>query len=705
MALTVGGVAIELSADAAQVVSEMERAARATLSASQKMQGGLGGWGGAFRKAESAAAQFAGGITRSFAGIARTVAAGFGISTVLAGGGLAILARQALDTADAIVEGADKAGLATDAYQAYVFQASQAGATQEQLNNALQAFGVRMGEARAGTGALATTMAKLNPALAESLALAGDQDQALRIVAEAMRTATDQADALAIAQAAFGRGGRSMTLVFRDGAAGIDAFVEKARKFGLVINEDLVRGSEAARDQMDLLGQAIKINLTAAVLQAAPAIGQLAEQFAAMIPAIVNFVNQALGVLRPFFADLSAFWQTTMQEFNAIKGVWQDLTDAMAQPVDIGISDALAIELRKMGVTMNQMVAISRDVDAMIDEIEHGGARVEAAAVAVPKLAAAPAITPPPVLAALMPEIETAPAIDNLEALRQKVADVQRAMEIARLGGPDSELGRQLQDLTDAAASVDLTPESLAAAPLQVRELAQAYVEAQVQLRALGAQLEGTAAAEQERLAQLAVEADALAKSYTDAQNARAEAEGATQARVETGGRLPDTIDNATIAANELATTLTDVSNLSFASLGQSFLNIAQRIAEAIIQALIFRAIMAGLGAAGGSQLGLVGVGAVAGRASGGPVSAGNLYRVGGEYFAPSVGGQVLTQSQAMASRQGGQSRGDTYNIYSDQIDPGTVSTLFNLANRAAPGATVKAMNRGLVKPDRRPPN
>ena len=55
------------------------------------------------------------------------------------------------------------------------------------------------------------------------------------------------------------------------------------------------------------------------------------------------------------------------------------------------------------------------------------------------------------------------------------------------------------------------------------------------------------------------------------------------------------------MAAQELSATLTDVDNLTFDGLLTSFATLGQRMAEAILQALIFKAIMASIGMAGGA--------------------------------------------------------------------------------------------------------
>jgi hypothetical protein len=65
MAVPVGGVAIDLEANAAEYVTELERAARSTLSASQQMQRGLDQAGRGFTTLDRQAAITSRGVVRS----------------------------------------------------------------------------------------------------------------------------------------------------------------------------------------------------------------------------------------------------------------------------------------------------------------------------------------------------------------------------------------------------------------------------------------------------------------------------------------------------------------------------------------------------------------------------------------------------------------------------------------------------------------
>src|SRR5690606_30656112 len=75
--------------------------------------------------------------------------------------------------------------------------------------------------------------------------------------------------------------GVAMVNVLARGADALEETRRRARELGIVLDEDLVRNAEKAKDQLDTLGKVVSANLTRALLDLAPAIadasGGLAE--------------------------------------------------------------------------------------------------------------------------------------------------------------------------------------------------------------------------------------------------------------------------------------------------------------------------------------------------------------------------------------------------------------------------------------------
>jgi hypothetical protein len=658
MALTVGGVAIDLQANASQVVREMDRAARATLSASQKMQGGVGGWRAGFQRAEAGITGFAGRVRQSLGSVGRALPSLLGIGG-LAGGaglaGLASLAKQSFNTASAIVDAADKAGIGTAAYQALAFQAAQVDLSLESLNTGLTTFATRVGQAQAGTGPLHSTMKKLNPELAETLRLATSQEQALRIVADAMAGAATQTERLALEQAAFGRGaGGAFVLAIGGGAKAMDDATAKARAMGVVLEDDLLRQAEAAGDQLDVLSQVINARLTAAVVRAAPEITAMVTAFADAIPAISQFATETIATLQWWSDQGFNIFENTKREIETVKAAWQSVKSFFT-----GTATTTGGPASEMAEQLGQAVPPGS-----------GLSRIPT-----------------------MPKPQEIPIPLPVEPRPPAVMGGRGIGGLSGGAGEDKLFGGSGIDRLERKLIAPAPPKPDVPIPIPLPVIARGAAGGPLAREIAGPPLPEKFGPPTPDMAVLHEEQRGLEINR----------------QLEERQRLYDQLTNT---ANMFASTVSQ--GLTSAITGaqtfdEALRGIAEALIEAAIQAAIFQAISAAIGTpgpAGGGALGAAFPAAAGARAGGGPVRAGSAYKVGergSEYFVPSVGGTILTQSQ-MAGAGGGRGGGDVYNIYADRIDPGTAARLVNTARAGAPAATVNAMSRGTVRSERRPP-
>ena len=317
----------------------------------------------------------------------------------------------------------------------------------------------------------------------------------------------------------------------------------------------------------------------------------------------------------------------------------------------------------------------------------------------------------------------------GIDALTKKIQTLRAEVESAE-AGPKTPLGEEIKDLAEIAQILNVPTADFDAQSDAVKKLIDLYIEYSAALREHKVIQEGLKEAEDARLKQLDREHDALAKSFDDA-NKKAERDAEQvrereEGRLEAGGRLPDQIDAANIAARELSATLVDINNLSFESLAAAFGDITQQIIQAIIQALIFRAITGAIGGAGGAAGASAGGAAVAG-AHGLVISQGRILRMArggfitdrpmlmpmasGAALIGEAGPEAVLPLKRMASGDlgvatdgnYGRGSGSTINIDARQSQPGTVATAVNLASRIAPGAVVNAQARGMTRSNRPP--
>lgn len=179
------------------------------------------------------------GLRRGFALL------GVGISV----GGMASIAKSALDSADAIGKAADKIGLTTDALQELRHAASLSGLSQSALDTSMQRFSRRVGEAAQGQGELKDTLAQYNVAVRDAAGNLRPLEEIFSDYANAMQGAESSQEKLRMAVKAFDTEGAGMVNMLKNGTDGLDQMRQAARDAGLVIEEESIRAAEALNDQ------------------------------------------------------------------------------------------------------------------------------------------------------------------------------------------------------------------------------------------------------------------------------------------------------------------------------------------------------------------------------------------------------------------------------------------------------------------------
>ena len=190
-----------------------------------------------------------------------------GAAMTALGVGLIALGKKALNFADEIAKTADAIGFSTSALQELRVAADLAGISQGQLNSGLGAMSKRLGEMKAGTGALFTFFNKLNEdGFKRQILLAKDNESAFRLLVGRIQGLKNAQDRAALSAAAFGR--TAGIMLSKLSLNEIDEGIERARALGLVIDESLLRNAEKIKDNFTLAGETFRINLMAQILEA-----------------------------------------------------------------------------------------------------------------------------------------------------------------------------------------------------------------------------------------------------------------------------------------------------------------------------------------------------------------------------------------------------------------------------------------------------
>lgn len=233
------------------------------------------------------------------------------IVAVAGAAGLGYLIKSSVDAAGAIEDTADRIGIGIEALQELQFAAEQSGVEIGTFNSAVTSMVRRSAEAVAGNKAYADGFKSIGVSVKDLRALR--PEEIFNKVADGIDRLPDIASKVNAADKIFSNAGRQLVNLFRGGSDEINRMRVQAQKLGLVLSHDMVRAAGKAGDELDIMGKALKTQLTTAVLALTPQILLLGQAFQQAIPYVVGFVQSLLPL--------------QFQSVDAIKGKIKALGD------------------------------------------------------------------------------------------------------------------------------------------------------------------------------------------------------------------------------------------------------------------------------------------------------------------------------------------------------------------------------------------
>jgi hypothetical protein len=174
--------------------------------------------------------------------------AGMVAGALFGGYGLYALAKGALKAGDDLGMMAQRVGLGVDAYASLRFAAAQADVEQEEFNGSMDQFNKRLGEAKAGGGALLQFLQKVSPAFAQQILHAKGTEEAFGLMVKAFEKVTDPAKRAALAAAVFGKSHLQMGQFLGQGSKAIAA--QRARFLELAGSQQKFADNASALDNI-----------------------------------------------------------------------------------------------------------------------------------------------------------------------------------------------------------------------------------------------------------------------------------------------------------------------------------------------------------------------------------------------------------------------------------------------------------------------
>lgn len=294
-------------------------------------------------------------VRRRFARLGQSLRR-FGTGIAALGVGIGYTAQRMItsvaDTADELAKMSRQLGVSVQSLQRWRFIANRQGVDQGKLNQSLIAFSKRLGEARAGTGALTTYLKKANPELLDQLTHTKSINEAFRIYLAALDKTPDKADQAAAASAAFSRQGVALIRLVDGGFKNFDKLGDTFDRLKGGITAQDAHAAERYKDAMADLGTALTgakyavvggsfdsltqtiQRFTQYIVTHRADIDRWSKQFAEKLPGRIqqtaNAVKQAAQAIKNV-VDLLGGWKNTMY---AVIGV-------MAAPFVAGVAGAV----------------------------------------------------------------------------------------------------------------------------------------------------------------------------------------------------------------------------------------------------------------------------------------------------------------------------------------------------------------------------
>lgn len=246
-----GDISVTITADHVAFGADMTRIRNAVANAAAGMQRSLLG---VQQRANTAAAAMLG------------LRSAFGLLT---GGALLAFVQRSVEAGDRIAKTAQKLGMGAEAYQELAYAAKLAGVEQEDFSAAMTQFTRRLGEVNAKGTEGEKTLGKLGLSMED---IRGKTpDEALKIVADRLMAIQDPMQRNAVLMELFGRSGVQMAVMLQGGSAELAAMAQEARRLGFVIDNETLKKTEAASDELDRISQALRaagISISAGILPA-----------------------------------------------------------------------------------------------------------------------------------------------------------------------------------------------------------------------------------------------------------------------------------------------------------------------------------------------------------------------------------------------------------------------------------------------------
>lgn len=260
----------------------------------------------------------------AFAGAALAIGAG----VLTAAEKIGEWTRAAAAAAEKVEQLSQKTGIAQTTLESWSVALNRTGTDTEVFAQAFKALSKDIEKARSEADFSKTKFAEMGLTLNDL----GNTETVIRAVADRIATMTDPAERARFATDLLGKAGMSLLPAFSQGSAGLDAAAQKARDFGLVLDESARTNLLQYDDALDDLGKAWQGLTTKVGAAAAPLLltgVELAQASIVMSGRIVDAVVRMVEGVRAAFATLGQIMDSVRAKTEAVSGFFRNMYDAV----------------------------------------------------------------------------------------------------------------------------------------------------------------------------------------------------------------------------------------------------------------------------------------------------------------------------------------------------------------------------------------
>lgn len=279
------------------------------------------------------------------------------VGTALAGSAIGKFLLDYTSSSEEIGNLSAQIGISAEALQELRFAADMADISVEEIDGALQKFSVSLGQARAGTGKLASFIQRVDPTgkLLKQFRNAASTEDAFDLAVRSMEKVQDPSRRAALAVALFGKEvGPKMARLAGEGAAGLKALREEARKYGIRSNES-IRDAQRFEDSFKRLKRAAKGWFNVAAAQIVPELEPLIRRATAWLlenkAQVKAWIGEAMDRVKQAFAWIRDHWDEVIAGVKLLAEVWIGVKLAGALSTVLGTVREVAGLFRLIGQT------------------------------------------------------------------------------------------------------------------------------------------------------------------------------------------------------------------------------------------------------------------------------------------------------------------------------------------------------------------